>query len=104
MLPIDPRDGQGSFLPRHQFSRLGGACPPFPPSRLSFLPARLSAGETPEGRTHPGVGPAINPAPSLRDIVPDQAMAHGGTIIRPGAVAWGGLRDPGDSGYASGEA
>jgi hypothetical protein len=30
-------------------------------------------------------------------------MAHGGTIIRPGAVAWGGLRDPRDSGYSSGE-
>jgi SseB protein N-terminal domain len=30
-------------------------------------------------------------------------MAHGGTIIRPGAVAWGGLRDAGDSRYSSGE-
>jgi hypothetical protein len=30
-------------------------------------------------------------------------MAHGGTIIRPGAVAWGGLRDARDSGYSSGE-
>jgi hypothetical protein len=30
-------------------------------------------------------------------------MAHGGTIIRPGAVAWGGLRDARDSRYASGE-
>jgi hypothetical protein len=28
-------------------------------------------------------------------------MAHGGTIIRPGAVAWGGRRDARDSGYAS---
>jgi hypothetical protein len=30
-------------------------------------------------------------------------MAHGGTIIRPGAVAWGGLRDQRDSSYSSGE-
>jgi SseB protein N-terminal domain len=30
-------------------------------------------------------------------------MAHGGTIIRPGAVAWGGLRDARDSRYSSGE-
>jgi hypothetical protein len=28
-------------------------------------------------------------------------MAHGGTIIRPGAVAWGGRRDARDGGYAS---
>jgi hypothetical protein len=26
------------------------------------------------------------------DLVPQQAMAYGGTIIRPGAVAWGGTR------------
>jgi hypothetical protein len=31
-------------------------------------------------------------------------MAHGGTIIRPGAVAWGGTRDAGDGGYSSCEA
>jgi hypothetical protein len=30
-------------------------------------------------------------------------MAHGGTIIRPGAVAWGGLRDSRESRYSSGE-
>jgi hypothetical protein len=28
-------------------------------------------------------------------------MAHGGTIIRPGAVAWGGMRDARDGGYSS---
>jgi hypothetical protein len=28
-------------------------------------------------------------------------MAHGGTIIRPGAVAWGGTRDAPDGGYSS---
>ena len=31
-------------------------------------------------------------------------MSRGGTIIRPGAVAWGGLRDSTDSGYSSCEA
>jgi len=52
--------------------------------------------------------PDANP---LRDIVPPQAMANGGTIIRPGAVAWGGTRGGGTGGglqphgrYASCEA
>jgi hypothetical protein len=40
----------------------------------------------------------------LRDMVPAQAMSRGGTIIRPGAVAWGGMRDSTDSGYSSCEA
>ncbi|MGD0704990.1 MAG: SseB family protein [Trebonia sp.] len=40
----------------------------------------------------------------FRDMVPAQAMSRGGTIIRPGAVAWGGLRDSADSGYSSCEA
>src|SRR5487761_614181 len=51
----------------------------------------------------PGDGPgsaghAVTPAQPLRDIVPLQAMANGGTIIRPGAVAWGGTRDGGAGG------
>jgi hypothetical protein len=57
----------------------------------------------------PGDGPgSVTPAQPLRDtaqppgnIVPRQAMAHGGTIIRPGAVAWGGMRDARDEGYSS---
>jgi len=57
----------------------------------------------------PGDGPgSVTPAQPLRDtaqplrnIVPFQAMAHGGTIIRPGAVAWGGMRDARDEGYSS---
>jgi hypothetical protein len=50
----------------------------------------------------PGDGPgSVTPAQSLRDIVPLQAMAHGGTIIRPGAVAWGGSRNARDGGYSS---
>jgi SseB protein N-terminal domain len=57
----------------------------------------------------PGDGPgSVTPAQPLRDtahplrdIVPLQAMAHGGTIIRPGAVAWGGTRDARDGGYSS---
>lgn len=42
--------------------------------------------------------------PPLRDILPTQAIPHGGTIIRPGAVAWGGMRDSSDAGYPSCEA
>jgi hypothetical protein len=36
-----------------------------------------------------------------RDILPPGAMPRGGTIIRPGAVAWRGLRDAGQAGYSS---
>jgi SseB protein N-terminal domain len=44
--------------------------------------------------TDPGEGPGgVAPAHPLSDIVPLQAMPRGGTIIRPGAVAWGGTRD-----------
>jgi hypothetical protein len=94
MLPIDPGDGQGRYLP-------GGRWPPAPPE-----------GAPDDGQSRHGIGPAavpaqplpdVTPPRPLRDIVPAQAMAHGGTIIRPGAVAWGGLRDPRDSGYSSGE-
>jgi SseB protein N-terminal domain len=93
MLPIDPGDGQGRYLP-------GGRRSPVPPEGA------------PDGQSRHGIGPAagpaqplpdVSPARPLRDIVPAQAMAHGGTIIRPGAVAWGGLRDPRDSRYSSGE-
>jgi hypothetical protein len=44
---------------------------------------------------------SVPPAQPLRDIVPLQAIAHGGTIIRPGAVAWGGMREATDGGYSS---
>jgi hypothetical protein len=93
MLPIDPGDGQGRYLP-------GGRRPPAPPEGA------------PDDQSRHGIGPAAVPAQPLpdatpprplRDIVPAQAMAHGGTIIRPGAVAWGGLRDQRDSSYSSGE-
>ena len=94
MLPIDPGDGQGRYLP-------GGRRPPAPPE-----------GAPDDGQSRHGIGPAavpaqplpdVTPSRPLRDIVPAQAMAHGGTIIRPGAVAWGGLRDQRDSSYSSGE-
>ncbi len=50
----------------------------------------------------PGDGPgSVTPAQPLHDIVPLQAMAYGGTIIRPGAVAWGGTRNARDGGYSS---
>ena len=59
----------------------------------------------------PGDGQgSVTPARPVEDIVPfqgrvpAQAMARGGTIIRPGAVAWGGMRDASDSGYSSCEA
>lgn len=40
----------------------------------------------------PGAGAGVSDTP-LTDIVPPQAMPHGGKIIRPGAVAWGGTRN-----------
>ena len=59
----------------------------------------------------PGDGQgSVTPARPVEDIlpfpsrVPAQAMSRGGTIIRPGAVAWGGMRDSRDSGYSSCEA
>ena len=53
------------------------------------------------GSALPGERPVAQP---LRDIVPPQAMAHGGMIIRPGAVAWGGPLNARDAGYSSCEA
>jgi hypothetical protein len=77
MLPTDPSDRPGSSLP-------GG--PPSGP---------------PEGTPHeqPLPDEALTAQP-LRDIVPPR----GTTIIRPGAVAWGGLPDARDGGYSSCEA
>ena len=56
----------------------------------------------------PGDGQgSVTPARPVEDTVPfqgrvpAQAMSRGGTIIRPGAVAWGGMRDSSDSGYSS---
>jgi len=43
-------------------------------------------------------------APAVPQGIPPQAMAHGGTIIRPGAVAWGGSRDAHHGGYSTCEA
>ena len=81
MLSIDPGDGLGSFLP--------GDSPPAP------------AAGAPGARTS-DVGDAGSPEQPPRDlaqppryIVPLQAMANGGTIIRPGAVAWRGTRGRG---------
>ena len=74
MLTFDPIDGPGSFLPGDQ--------PPVP-------------AEGPPAGQHRHAGHADAPARPLTDIVPPQAMANGGTIIRPGAVAWGGTREGG---------
>jgi len=92
MLPIDPRDGQGRYLP--------GGLPPVPSEAASDGQSRHGTGHGPTPAQPLG---DATPARPLRDIVPAQAMAHGGTIIRPGAVAWGGLRDSRDTSYSSGE-
>jgi hypothetical protein len=41
------------------------------------------------------------PPPSPADVLPTQAMAYGGTLVRPGAVAWGGVKDAPDGAYSS---
>jgi hypothetical protein len=86
MLPIDPGDDPGSSV--------SGRHPPESP------------GSAPDGTNRDRTETAVVPAPaipesSLRDILPPQAMPHGGTIIRPGAVAWRGLRDTQEAGYSS---
>jgi hypothetical protein len=50
-----------------------------------------------------GVVPA-QPPPPPADVLPAQAMANGGTFVRPGAVAWGGARAVPDGAYSSCEA
>jgi hypothetical protein len=53
----------------------------------------------------PGDGvPPAQPLPPPADVLPAQAMAHGGTFVRPGAVAWGGTRAAPDGAYSSCEA
>jgi hypothetical protein len=69
MLSVDPGDGPGSSPPGDQ-----------PPAPAAGAP----------GAVNRQAGHAVTLSPPLRDIVPPQAMANGGTIIRPGAVAWGG--------------
>jgi hypothetical protein len=70
MLSIDPGDGPRPVPPEDQ---------PVP------------GGAAPDGLDRHADIPALSP----RDIVPPQAMANGGTILRPGAVAWGGTREGG---------
>jgi len=77
MLSIDPGEGPGRFLSGEQ-------------------PQVPAEGEPDGGNRH--AGQAVSPARPLTDIVPLQAMANGGTIIRPGAVAWGGTRGGGIGG------
>ncbi len=50
-----------------------------------------------------GVVPA-QPPPPPADVLPARAMAYGGTFVRPGAVAWGGVRSAPDGAYSSCEA
>jgi hypothetical protein len=50
-----------------------------------------------------GVVPA-QPPPPPADVLPAQAMAYGGTFVRPGALAWGGTKDAPDGAYSSCEA
>jgi hypothetical protein len=44
------------------------------------------------------------PLPPPADVLPAQAMAYGGTFVRPGALAWGGTKDAPDGAYSSCEA
>jgi hypothetical protein len=62
----------------------------------------------PDGTNRDLTQTTASPAQPLRDILPPQgmppspqAMPRGGTIIRPGAVAWRGMRDARDTGYGS---
>jgi type III secretion system (T3SS) SseB-like protein len=50
-----------------------------------------------------GVMPA-QPLPPPSGVLPAQAMANGGTFVRPGAVAWGGVRSAHVGAYSSCEA
>jgi len=79
MLSIDPGEGPGSFLSREQ--------------------PRVPVEGVPEGKNQPPTLSDTVPLHALTDIVPPQAMANGGTIIRPGAVAWGGTRGGGVVGH-----
>src|SRR6185437_9676073 len=80
MLSIDPGDGPGS--------------------RPGDQPSAPSEG-APGGGNDPA-GHGVAPASPLTDIVPPAAMPDGGTIIRPGAVAWGGTRRGGPGGRLPG--
>jgi SseB protein C-terminal domain/SseB protein N-terminal domain len=57
----------------------------------------------PAGRGGITPAPPLPPPPPV-DILPAQAMARGGTFVRPGAVAWGGTKDTRDGAYSSCEA
>src|SRR5262245_22446499 len=85
MLPNDPGTGPGSSLP--------GGQPPVPPEGAPNVSHR--------GPAAPTVVPA---PPPPHAIVPPQRITHGGAIIRPGAVAWGGTRDAREGDYSSFEA
>ena len=85
MLPIDPGTDPGSSLP--------GGRPPGPPEGA---PTDSHRGDPARITVAPQAPPQI--------IVPPQLIAHGGAIIRPGAVAWGGTRDTREGDYSSFEA
>jgi SseB protein N-terminal domain/SseB protein C-terminal domain len=51
-----------------------------------------------------GGGVPAQPLPPPADVLPAQAMAYGGTFVRPGALAWGGTKDAPDGAYSSCEA
>jgi hypothetical protein len=85
MLPTDPGTDPGSSPP--------GGRPPGPPEGAPTV-------------SHRGDPARITVAPQAPPhvIVPPQLIAHGGAIIRPGAVAWGGTRDTREGDYSSFEA
>jgi hypothetical protein len=84
MLLIDPGDDPGSFLPREP--------PPVPVEGVPDDENRQA------GHAVTPAQPVEDPVQPLKDIVPLQAMANGGTILRPGAVAWDGTGNRGNGG------
>jgi hypothetical protein len=119
LLPIDPADGQGGVAPAFPQAVPAKAVPAVPskavPSKAvppKTVPSNTVPSKTVPPKAMPSTGgPARKAGPSaavptetLPHAMPPQAMAHGGTIIRPGAVAWGGSRKAQVGGYSSHEA
>ena len=121
MLPIDPADGQGGVAPAFPQAVPAKAMPSktVPPKTVpakavppKTVPAKAVPSKAVPSKAVPSkavpskkAGPtAVVPTETLPHAMPPQAMAHGGTIIRPGAVAWGGSRRAQVGGYSSCEA
>jgi hypothetical protein len=115
LLPIDPADGQGGIAPALSPAVPAKAVPPktappktAPPKTVppkTVPPKTVSPKTVPPKAVSPKTVPSkAGPSEAPPHAMPAQAMAHGGTIIRPGAVAWGGSRKAQVGGYSSCEA